>query len=130
MEYPRMKIVAMMVSGVILLLVGMNGAFAQRATEIYIPIGESPGLSTGQTDIGRIEAYDAGTRTLTLRAPDGVHPVRITEDTRIWLDRSAANLSNRSGDPSDLAIGRRAEVSYVDPAKRELASWVKIEAGN
>lgn len=125
-----MKTLATMISAAMLLLAGVSQPRAQQATEIYIPIGESPGLSTGRTDIGRIQAYDPGTRTLTIAARETLRPVRITDDTRIWLDRSGANLSNRDGDTSDLASGRRVEVSYVDPAKRQSASWVKVEAGN
>lgn len=125
-----MKTLSTTLSAVLLLLVGMSQSFAQQTTEIYIPIGESPGLSTTQTDIGRIRKYDAGTRTLTLEEPDGLRSVLITEDTHIWLDRSGANLSNRYGNTSDLASGRRVEVSYVDPVKRRAADWVKVEAAN
>ena len=130
MENPRMKILSTIVATAMLLLVSMSESLAQQTTEIFIPIGESPGLSTEQTNIGRIEAYDAATRTLTVLAPDGLHPVRITEDTHIWLDRSGANLSNAYGDTSDFVSGRRVEVSYVDPAKRQSASWVKVETSN
>ena len=103
---------------------------AQKLTEQFIPIGESPGLSGSQTYIGRIQRFDAASGTLSLDANGKVHDVRITDDTRIWLDRSASKQTNLQGDPSDFQAGRRAEVSFVDPALRGTASWVKVETDN
>lgn len=103
---------------------------AQMATEQFIPIGESPGLSSIHTDVGRIRGFDAASRTLSVESGGSTRPVRITDVTRIWVDRSASKLSNLDGDTSDLAAGRRVEVSYVDPRNRQAANWVKVEAGN
>ena len=105
-------------------------ARAQQQTEIYIPIGESPGLSGTYTDVGQILGFDADSRTLSLAAEGGTRPVRITSDTEIWLDRTGAKLRNVGGGVSDLVSGRRAEVKYLDPGKRQSAIWVKVEAGN
>ena len=105
-------------------------ARGQQQTEIYIPIGDSPGLSGTHTDVGQILSFDAVSRTLSLAARGGTRPVRITSDTDIWLDRSGAKLRNTSGSVSDLVPGRRAEVQYMDPGKRQAAAWVKVEAGN
>ncbi len=41
------------------LLTGLSIAFAQKTTERYIPIGQSPGLSGEYTKIGNIEAVSA-----------------------------------------------------------------------
>ncbi len=114
----------------ILWLFTAGQTIAQQQTEIYIPIGESPGLSGTHTDVGQILGFDADSRTLSLAARNGTRPVRITSDTDIWLDRSAAKLRNASGAVSDLVPGRRAEVKYMDPAKRQAAAWVKVEAGS
>ncbi|MEE8244705.1 MAG: hypothetical protein V3R27_06905, partial [Pseudomonadales bacterium] len=99
-------------------------------TEIYIPIGKSPGLSGIHTGIGQIQGFDAASRTLSLAAQGGTRPVRITGDTNIWLDRSKAKLRNKVGGVSEFVSGRRAEVKYLDPAKRQSAAWVKVEVGN
>lgn len=112
------------------LCIAAGPALGQQQTEIYIPIGESPGLSGTDTDVGQILSFDADSRTLSLAARSGTRPVRITSDTDIWLDRSAAKLRNASGSVSDLVSGRRAEVKYMDPTKRRFAAWVKVEAGN
>lgn len=120
--------IAMAIS--ILCLCTAGQALGQQQTEIYIPIGESPGLSGTYTDVGQILSFDADSRTLSLAARGGTRPVHITDDTDIWLDRSAAKLRNASGSVSDLVPGRRAEVKYKDPAKRQSAAWIKVEAGS
>lgn len=114
----------------ILSMLFAGNTFSQKATEQFIPIGESPGLSGAVTDIGQIQGFDAASGTLTLSAGGTARAVRITGETDIWLDRSASKLSNLEGDTSNLQAGRRAEVSYVDPAVRDVASWVKVETGN
>ena len=114
----------------ILWLCTAGQALGQQQTEIYIPIGESPGLSGTYTDVGQILSFDADSRTLSLAARGGTRRLRITGDTDIWLDRSAARLRNARGSVSDLVSGRRAEVKYNDPAKRQSAAWIKVEAGS
>ncbi len=105
-------------------------ARGQQQTEIYIPIGDSPGLSGTHTDVGQIMGFDADSRTLSLATRGGTRPVRITSDTDIWLDRSGAKLRNAAGGVSDLLPGRRAEIKYMDHTKRQAAAWVKVETGN
>ncbi len=114
----------------ILWLCTAGPALAQQQTEIYIPIGASPGLSGTYTEVGQILSFDTDSRTLSLAARGGTRQLRVTSDTDIWLDRSGARLRNTSGSVSDLVPGRRAEVKYMDPAKRQAAAWVKVEAGN
>lgn len=118
------------ISAATLSLLFAGQVFPQKATERFIPIGESPGLSGTMTDIGRIQGFDAASGTLSLSAGGVARDVRITDDTRIWLDRSVSELSNLEGATSDLQAGRRAEVNYVDPDARDVASWVKVEMVN
>ena len=47
-------------------------AGAQQATERYIPLGRSPGLSGTSTYIGRIASADSRTRTLDVVGPAGL----------------------------------------------------------
>ena len=53
--------------------------------------------------------------------------MKITDKTRIWLDRSKLKQPNVTGGFADLQKGRRVEVKYEDPAQREVADWVKVE---
>ncbi len=110
--------------------VGGSPAAAQKATVIYIPIGASPGLSGSVTTIGAIESYEHASRTLTVRAADGVHTATLTDQTAIWLDRSLVQQRNQVGVATDCQRGRRAEIKFVsDGATRtSRAEWIKIDA--
>jgi hypothetical protein len=114
-----------------LLLIALLGfaaatpAGAQQATEQFIPLGSSPGLSATKTRIGIIESFDPASAVLSLATERG--SAELTPQTRIWLDRSKLNLSNLPGLPSDLKPGQRCEIRYAQPGSRKV-EWVKIEA--
>ena len=102
-------------------------AGAQRATERYIPIGKSPGVSQANGLIGTIDSVSVVQRTITIEGPGERRTAAITPKTRIWLDRSRLRQSNVNAAFEDLRRGRRVEVKYLDPDRR-IADWVKIEA--
>jgi len=105
----------------------MSYAHGQRATERYIPLGQSPGVSQKLTRIGEIAEVDESKRTVTIADPAGRWTVGITDQTRIWLDRTKLKQPNLTGSFTDLHKGRRVEVKYQDPERREVADWVKVE---
>ena len=109
---------------IVALLCSFSYAYGQKMTEQFIPIGQSPGLSNKYTYIGIIEAVDSQERTVTT----GGRAVKITNDTRIWLDRSSLKLSNQVGGFGDLRKGRKIEIKYTDPDNKEAAEWVKVQA--
>ena len=111
-------------------MAGNRGADAQRTTEQFIPIGQSPGLSGVVTYMGEIVAVQSGSGTLTMRRPGdaGTVTVAITGDTQIWLDRSAIGLSNVTGGFGDLAVGGVAEIHFRDQDTRRNAAWVKVQS--
>ena len=114
--------------GVAITVLGMSlHAHGQKATERYIPIGESPGVSQKMTSIGEIADVDEPKRTLTIVEPAGRRTVSITDSTRIWLDRTRIKQTNLTGSFADLQRGRRVEVKYQDAQRRQVADWVKIE---
>jgi hypothetical protein len=116
------------VSGILIaMLCTISHAHGQKATEQFIPIGQSPGVSQKYTWIGEIAEVNAPARTVTIADPAGRRTVRITDTTRIWLDRTKLKQTNLSGSFTDLQKGRRAEVKYEDPARRDVAEWVKVE---
>lgn len=104
-------------------------AHAQRATEMYIPLGQSPGLSGKHTVVGKIKTINAQDRTLTIVGSAGTHSATITGRTKIWLDRSRLRLANQKGTFSDCQEGRTVEIKYEDPKQmgRGAAEWVKIQ---
>ncbi|MGH8648710.1 MAG: hypothetical protein ACREUP_05305 [Burkholderiales bacterium] len=114
--------------GVAVALLGaISNAHGQKETERYIPIGQSPGLSQKHTSIGEISHVDPAARTVTVTEQAGRRTLKITDKTRIWLDRTKLKQTNRSGGFADLQKGRRVEVKYEDPARRDVAEWVKVE---
>ncbi len=106
------------------LMAAISPAHGQKETERYIPIGQSPGLSPKYTYIGPIEAVDPDTQSIKIA---GDHTVKISAQTRIWLDRSPLKLTNTTGAFTDLQPGRKVEIKFEDPERRQVAQWVKVE---
>jgi hypothetical protein len=112
----------------IALLTGLSTAWAQKTTERFIPIGQSPGLSGEYTKIGTIDSFSAQERTLTMSEPSGSYSVLIAEDTHIWLDKSKRGATNEVGTISDLLAGRRIEVKHKGNDPKAAAEWIKVES--
>lgn len=106
---------------------GAVGAHGQEATEIFIPIGQSPGVSGKVSMIGTLESMDRGRKTVTVSSPSGARTVAFTERTSIWLDRSLQKQPNQSGALSDLQPGRRIEVKLRKGEPKPVAEWIKVE---
>jgi hypothetical protein len=100
---------------------------AYQQTERYIPIGQSPGLSGTQTAIGVIQTIGPSNGTITISSATGPQTVTLTEQTRVWLDRSKTKQSHLSGGLTDLLVGRKVEIKYEDKEKRRFAEWIKVE---
>lgn len=103
-------------------------AAAHPATERYIPIGASPGLSGSQTYTGRIRAVDEASHTLTVQPEDGGErqTILITPASDMWIDRTRRGQTSEDASFEDCRRGRRIEVK-LHGGSRE-ADWVKIEA--
>ena len=110
---------------------GMLSAHGQKATEMFIPIGQSPGLSNKVSIIGTIETIDPRGHTITIAGPSGSWSATITGRTKIWLDKSKLRLPNQKGSFADLRKGLLVEVKYEDPEGRSKATgsadWIKVE---
>lgn len=114
----------------VLLCAGLTASAAscaQQATEQFIPLGSSPGLSAKQTRIGQIIGFDAARGLLMLTADVAGNEARVTPQTRIWLDRSRLQLPNVRGAAVDLRPGLRCEVRLQADAGG-VAEWIKVEA--
>lgn len=108
-------------------LAGAPAARGQEATEMYIPIGQSPGLSDKTSLIGSLESVDTGKRMLIISTPSGARPVAFTSRTTVWLDRSLEKQPNRSGAISDLQPGRRIEIKLRKGEPKPVAEWIKVQ---
>ena len=110
---------------------GMLSAHGQKATEMFIPIGQSPGLSNTISVIGTIETIDPRGHTIAITGPSGSWSAMITGRTKIWLDKSKLRLPNQKGTFADLQKGLLVEVKYEDPEGRgkakAAADWIKVQ---
>ena len=102
-----------------------SAAFPQQATEQYIPIGQSPGLSPDETVIGTITAVDEDRHRVTIRSDRGPVAVTMTEKTRYYLDSSHVGTRNYRGSYEDCEVGRRVEARTDAEGNVE---WIKIES--
>jgi len=114
---------------VVLALGSALNASGQQATEMFIPIGQSPGLSNKETVIGTIESVDPGTRMVTVVNPSGAQTFGITDRTMIWLDRSEQKQPNQNGAVGDLQKGRKIEVKIREGEPKAIAEWIKVQVG-
>ena len=100
---------------------------AQKTTELYIPVGQSPGLSGKHTRVGKIVQVNPSNNTITMADAAGTHSVSIAPGTRIYLDRSKAGLPNSQGSLTDCKAGDPVEVKFVDNKRGKPAEWVKVQ---
>lgn len=99
----------------------------QEATEMYIPLGSSPGVSNKAAVMGAIDSVEERSRTLHITTPAGPRTALITDRTRIWRDRSLLKLSNQAGGWADLQRGRKVEVKLEPGEGKRTADWVKVQ---
>ncbi len=100
----------------------------QKATEVFIPIGQSTGLSGKVTLIGKITSVDTQNRTITASDESGTHPVRLTERTRIYVDLSKQRSPNRKGTLADLRTGLLTEIKFEGNDRgKGVAEWIKVQ---
>jgi hypothetical protein len=119
-----------LVVGLAVLLGGAPAAFAHEMTERYIPVGQSPGLSGKYSIIGTLQSVDAREQTVAIARPAGTASAKITERTKIWLDRSKLRQTNLKGTIADLRPGLTVEVKLEGHARGAAsgpAEWIKVE---
>jgi hypothetical protein len=108
----------------------VTSAQAQRATEVLIPIGQSPGVSGISSVIGTIASCDPSNGIVTISTEKEQHTATLSRETKIYLDRSATKKSGTLGSRSDCQKGRRGEVKFVYEGQTRTArvEWMKIRA--
>jgi len=118
-----------LIAGVLILFWGFSNVYAQKATEIFIPIGKSPGLSGKYTSMGKIASLNVQQKALTVSDSTASYTVKITDSTQVWLDRSQMKLSNKKGALEDLRPGVLVEIKYFKNERKDggTAEWIKVE---
>ena len=126
-----LKVLTIITGMAVVLWGGAPSAHGQKATEIFIPVGQSPGVSGTVAISGTIDRIDQQGRTVAVVGPSGSWSATITDRTKIWLDRSKLRLTNQTGTFADLKKGLLVEVKYQDPEAKSKgkgpAEWVKVQ---
>jgi len=102
-------------------------SFAEKTTELFIPIGKSPGLSDKYNLIGNIAEVNSHDQTLTVTGASGTFTVLTTEYTLFFLDKSKLRQPNRYGSFSDFKKGMLVEVRFEADKKHRPAEWIKLQ---
>ncbi len=109
------------------LVLGTFSAHAEKSTELYIPIGQSPGLSGEYTVLGKIDQVNLQNQTLKMSGASGSYTVKLTESTSIYLDRSKVMRTNTYGTLVDCKVGDTVEVKFKDDSRNKPLEWIKVE---
>ncbi|MGD2187924.1 MAG: hypothetical protein PVI71_17465 [Desulfobacterales bacterium] len=116
-----------MIGFVCFLMLGAFAAYAEKETEIYIPIGQSPGLSGEYTVMGKIDQVNLQNQTLKMSDASGSYTVKLTESTSIYLDRSKVKRTNTYGTIADCKVGDLVEVKFEDNSRNKPVEWIKVQ---
>jgi hypothetical protein len=101
--------------------------YAQKETEIFIPVGKSPGVSGKTSIMGRVEKVNLADSTITLNQDAGSKIIKVTMDTKVYLDRSKLKLTNTKGSCTDIKPGMMIEAKYLDNKSGGPIEWVKVQ---
>ena len=112
---------------IIVLLVGISSVYAEQSTELYIPIGQSPGVSGEYTVLGKINQVDPKNQTIKMSGPSGSYTIKMTQGTFIYLDRSKVKQTNTYGTLADCKVGDTVEVKFKDNSRNKPIEWIKVE---
>lgn len=113
-----------------LLVGGPPSPSAQQMTEQFIPVGQSPGLSGKHTLIGKLQSVNAREQICSVASAAGTVNAKITERTKIWLDRSLLRQPNVKGTIADLKPGLTVEVKpegHQSVVSNGPAEWIKVQ---
>ncbi|MGQ0428363.1 MAG: hypothetical protein ACT4UQ_00275 [Gammaproteobacteria bacterium] len=98
-------------------------ASAHPATEQYIPIGKSPGISNVKTRIGRIRSLAHTQPGMTVETQSGPAYVEFGAETRFYVQHADPARASRRGTYADCRAGLMAEAFLADDG---TVPWVKI----
>jgi hypothetical protein len=106
-----------------------QNAPAQKATELFIPIGKSPGISGKCSMMGTIDSVDTSEHVVYMHDSTGYgYDVEIGDKTKIYLDKSGLKQRNELGSIADCDEGAYCEVLYESRTRKKSgeAEWIKI----
>ena len=99
---------------------------AQKETEVFIPIGKSPGVSGKYSMICTVQTIQMNDSIMTIKQDSGNMNLMITEQTKVYLDKSRLKLQNKKGTVADIKPGMTMEVKYIDNKPGNPIDWIKV----
>jgi hypothetical protein len=115
---------------IILLLLSVvnHEALSQKLTEVFIPLGKSPGVSGKMTTVGKVEDIRRGSYAMTITQSDKSNAtIKAETSTVIYLDRSNLTQPSTTGKWEDIRPGLMIEAKYKDESKRGPIEWIKVQ---
>lgn len=111
-----------------LLCAGSAPALAQKSTELFIPLGQSAGLSGKHTILAVVQSVNDAQRTLTMLHEGQAYTAKLGARTPVWLDRSKLQQRNSVGSLADVKPGMTVEVKFQKNSRAAGdAEWVKLQ---
>jgi hypothetical protein len=101
--------------------------YGQKATEIFIPVGQSPGLSGKYTTLGTVNAVNEEEKTIIMSDSVETYTIKISDETMIWLDQSLLKLKNKTGSFESIKEGMLVEVKYLHNKPESAVEWIKVQ---
>lgn len=101
--------------------------YAQKETEVYIPVGRSPGVSGKYSMICKVETVKTIDSIMTVKQEAGVMNLKLTGQTKVYLDKSKLKQQNKKGTLADIKPGMTMEVEYVDNKPGNPVDWIKVQ---
>jgi hypothetical protein len=111
-------------------LLGCTGAsaFAQKSTEMFIPVGQSAGLSGKHTLLARVQSVNEAQRSVTVVHDGSTYTAKLGAQTPVWLDRSGLKQPNSVGALSDVKPGMTVELKFQKNNRSAGdAEWLKVQ---
>jgi len=101
--------------------------YAQKETEVFIPVGKSPGVSGKYSIIGKVESVNAHDSVITVAQDTNIKTLNINFHTQIYLDKSKVKQTNTKGSFTDIKQGQLIEVKYKDNKPGNSVEWLKVQ---
>ena len=111
----------------VVLCCAFSSLYAQKETEVFIPLGKSPGVSGKYSVIGKVETINGSDSIITIAQDTNIKTFKIRADTKIYLDKSNLKQTNTKGSFADIKKGLMVEAKYKDNKPGDLIEWLKVQ---
>jgi len=101
--------------------------YAQKETEVFIPLGKSPGVSNKYSVIGKVETVNINDSVIIITQDANIKTCKINSRTEVYLDKSNLKLTNTKGSFADIKKGQLVEAKYKDNKPSDVIEWFKVK---